>query len=62
MKTQRDPAAGKKTLAIIAVIVVGLSALGALSFQRSGLKISEVFQSESGASFGSRSSQPSELQ
>lgn len=62
MKTQRDPAAGRKTLAIIAVIVVGLSALGALSFQRSGLKISEVFQSESKDSFGSRTSQPTEIQ
>jgi hypothetical protein len=61
MKTQRDPAAGKKTLAVIAVILFGLAALGALSFQRSGLKIGEIFEQDHGASFGSHETQQTEF-
>ncbi|MES2465316.1 MAG: hypothetical protein V4671_32520 [Armatimonadota bacterium] len=60
MKVQRDPGAGKRTLAIIAAVVLGLAALGALSFQRSGLKIGEVFNDEHGKSF-SADSQPAEF-
>lgn len=58
MKIQRDPAAGKKRLAVAAVVVLGLTALGALSFQRSGLKISEIFSKNSEASFGSPGDHP----
>ncbi len=61
MKTQRDPGKARRTLAIVAVVLVGLAALGALSFQRSGLTIGEVFQSESKDSFGSHTQQQTEL-
>ncbi len=45
LKPQRDPAAGKRTVAIIAVVVLCLVALGAMTLQRS-VKPSEVFKND----------------
>lgn len=59
LKPQRDPGATKKMLAIIAVVIFGLAALGLMSFQRSGLTIGEVFKQDSGhGGFGSQDTSP----
>jgi hypothetical protein len=62
MKVQRDPAAGKRTLAIIAVVVLGLTVLGVLSFQRSGLKIGDALNQNSGHGFGDHQTPTGEVQ
>ena len=51
MKMQRDPGAGKKIAVVIALIVFATAALGAISYERSGLKVSDVVK-QSGPSFG----------
>ncbi|MBC8104536.1 MAG: hypothetical protein H7Z41_18330 [Cytophagales bacterium] len=61
LKIQRDPGAGRKAAAVVALIVFGLAALGAISFQRSGLKLAEVFSGESHSSFGSQAGQQREV-
>ena len=49
---QRDPGAGKKIAVVIALLVCATAALGAISYQRSGLKISDALKGSSQPSFG----------
>ncbi len=56
MKTQRDPGAGKKIAIVIALIVFATAALGAISYERSGLKISDALNAPSQPGLGSHTS------
>lgn len=52
MKMQRDPGAGKKIAIVVALVFFAAAALGAMSYQRSGLKISDALGGQSKPSFG----------
>lgn len=52
IKTKQDPKRMQRNIALVAVVIVAFVIAAVITFQRSGLKIDEIFSSEHGASFG----------
>lgn len=58
LRPQRDPAAQKRAAGIIALVILGMLALGVISFARSGLKLSDVTRTDQGPQFGPQGGNP----